>query len=332
MTFAELLEERGVLLADGATGTNLFERGLGPGDPPEFLNEERPEVVESLHSDFVEAGSDIILTNSFGANAYRLKLHKAEGRARELNRLAAGIARRVADAAGRPVIVAGDIGPTGELFRPLGELEHDGAVAAFSDQIAGLKEGGADIVWIETMSAPEELRAAAEAAISHEMPYVANASFDTAGRTMMGLMPRDLPNVFDGLDVPPAAVGANCGVGASDLLVSLLAISKDRPELAAVAKANCGIPQAVGGHVHYSGTPELMASYARLAVDAGARIVGGCCGTTPVHLAAMRGALDAHEKGERPSLERIVRETGPLVAPAAKGGAPRERRRRRARG
>src|SRR5271154_2560826 len=169
------------LLADGATGTNLFAMGLTSGDSPELWNAEHPDRIENLHRSFVDAGSDIILTNTFGANRRRLMLHKLEDRARELNRLAARNARKVADSAGRPVVVAGSVGPTGDLIAPLGPLSEDEAVDVFFEQIEALREGGADVAWIETMSAVEEIRAAARAAIRIGMPFVATASFDTAG-------------------------------------------------------------------------------------------------------------------------------------------------------
>lgn len=323
-----LLDTTRVLLADGATGTNLFAAGLGPGDPPELWNIDRPEAIAGLYRSFVEAGSDIILTNTFGANSYRLKLHKAEGRVHELNKRAAEIAREVADAAGRPVIVAGSIGPTGELFVPLGELTEAGAVEAFTQQAEGLKAGGADVAWIETMSAPEEIRAAARGAIAAGLPYTATASFDTAGRTMMGLSPGDLFAVFADLPEPPVAFGANCGVGASDLVMAVLDIVGGSGGVPVIAKANAGIPHFRGDEIHYSGTPELMADYARLAADSGARIIGGCCGSTPAHVRAMRAALDFHSPGDKPDRAAIEGALGALVAPASQA-RPRERQRRR---
>lgn len=332
---AALLAERRVLLADGATGTTLFSMGLESGDAPELWNDEFPDRIVALHQGFVDAGADIILTNSFGGTRHRLKLHHAQDRVHELNRKAAEIARDVADAANRPVIVAGSVGPTGELLQPLGALTYEEAVEAFREQIEGLKEGGADIAWIETMSAPDEIRAAAEAAIAAGLPYVYTGSFDTAGRTMMGLAPADIHGVADGLSEAPVAVGANCGVGASDILSSLLDMSEARPDTIMVVKGNCGIPEFRGTEIHYSGTPELMADYARLAVDAGARIVGGCCGTSCDHLVAMRAALDTHLKGPRPSVEDIVERIGPLRNKQASesggdsGRSPRRSRRAR---
>jgi methionine synthase I (cobalamin-dependent) len=312
---SDLLAQKTVLLADGATGTNLFEMGLMSGDPPEMWTVEHPDRIKTLHQRFVEAGADIILTNTFGGNRRRLALHKLDGRVVELNAAAARLAREVADAAGRPVVVAGSVGPTGDLFEPLGPMTEDEAVEVFCEQIEGLKAGGADVAWIETMSAPEEMRAAAKAAARAGMPYTVTASFDTAGKTMMGLPPAVMAGVADDLEQKPIAVGANCGVGASDLLVSVLSMTQTHPGAIVIAKANAGIPQFHGDHIHYSGTPELMANYARLAVDAGARIIGGCCGTSPEHLAAMRKAIDSHTKGARPDTSQVISEIGPLVAP-----------------
>ncbi|UDL89971.1 betaine--homocysteine S-methyltransferase [Mesorhizobium sp. PAMC28654] len=331
-----LLAEKGVLLADGATGTNLFAMGLEAGEAPELLNETAPDTITSLHQNFVDAGADIILTNSFGGTRHRLKLHHAQDRVHALNKRAAEIARAVADKAGRKVIVAGSVGPTGELLVPLGAMTYDEAVEAFAEQIEGLKEGGAEVAWIETMSAPDEIRAAAEAAIRVGLPYTYTGSFDTAGRTMMGLLPRDIHGVVDGLSEAPLGVGANCGVGASDILASLLDMTEAKPEATVIVKGNCGIPEFRGTEIHYSGTPELMADYVRLAVDAGAKIVGGCCGTSFQHLAAMRKALDAHQKADRPTVAAIVERIGPMrnkVATentAETSEARRERRRSRA--
>ncbi|MEY4184270.1 MAG: betaine--homocysteine S-methyltransferase [Actinomycetota bacterium] len=315
------------LLADGATGTNYFKVGLESGEPPEFWITDHPDRVTGLHQQFVDAGADIILTNTFGCNRHRLKLHNAQARVHELAAGAARLARSVADAASRPVVVAGSVGPTGELFEPLGALTHDEAVDAFAEQIEGLKEGGADVAWIETMSAPEEMRAAAEAAIRVGMPYVCTMSFDTAGRTMMGLAPNTLAAQFADLPVAPVAIGANCGVGASDILVSVLEMAGSTNPI--VCKGNCGIPKFEGTTITYSGTPELMAKYARLAVDAGARIIGGCCGTSPEHLQAMAESIAGYSQGPAPSVESIVSTIGPLTnkAPSADGASSGRRRR-----
>jgi len=327
----KLIEEKGALLADGATGTTLFGMGLEAGAAPELWNVDEPENIKELHRGFVQAGSDIILTNSFGGTRHRLKLHDAQERVHELNKAAAEIAREVANEVDRDVIIAGSVGPTGELLVPLGDLTYDACVEAFEEQMNGLKSGGVDVLWVETMSSPDEMKAAAQAANAVGMPFVVTASFDTAGRTMMGLLPKDLSAVFTEGE-KPMAVGANCGVGASDLLSSILDMTAANPEMMIVAKANCGIPQIKGDVVEYTGTPELMHDYTKLALDAGATIVGGCCGTSCDHLKEMRTAIDAYQKGDRPNLELIEKRIGPLVNKpanddASAAGKPRRRRR-----
>jgi 5-methyltetrahydrofolate--homocysteine methyltransferase len=327
---SDLLAEKGVLVADGATGTSLFAMGLEAGEAPELWNDTKPENITKLHQDFVDAGADIILTNTFGGTRHRLKLHHAQGRVLELNSKGAAIARAVADKAPKKVIVAGSVGPTGELLIPLGAMSYEDAVSSFAEQIEGLKAGGADVAWIETMSSPDEIRAAAEAAVKVGMPFVYTGSFDTAGKTMMGLAPKDLPGVATDIGEGPIAVGANCGVGASDILATLLSMSEANPDATIVIKGNCGIPEFRGEKIHYSGTPPLMAEYAHLAMDGGAKIIGGCCGTSCEHLAAIRQAVDSHTPGPRPTLEVIVEKIGPLRNKTAEEQtAPRERRSRR---
>jgi len=318
---SELLAARGVLLADGATGTNLFNMGLSSGDAPEFWNVLHPERITALYASAVEAGSDLFLTNTFGGNASRLKLHEAQGRVRELNRAGAEIGRAVADKAGRKVLVAGSIGPTGEIFAPMGTLTHAVAVEMFHEQAEGLKEGGCDVLWVETISAAEEYRAAAEGCALAGMPWVGTMSFDTAGRTMMGVTSADLVKLVGKLANPPVGFGANCGTGSSDLMRTILGFIALGPELPVVAKGNAGIPKYVDGAIKYDGTPELMADYAVLARAAGARIIGGCCGTMPVHLRAMREALDTRPLGERPTLDEITAALGPFSS-ASDGTEP----------
>ena len=212
-----LLAERGHLIADGAMGTNLFALGLETGDSPELWNVEHPDRVATVHRAFLEAGSDIVLTNSFGGSRHRLKLHHAQDRVGELNAAAARIARAEADAfagrTGRRALVAGSMGPTGELFVPLGALTPEEGVEAFAEQAAGLAEGGADLLWIETMSAPEEVTAAVAGAARTGLPFVVTMTFDTNRRTMMGLTPDGFASFAQSLTPRPAAIGANCGVG-----------------------------------------------------------------------------------------------------------------------
>ena len=329
----ELLSTRDWLMADGATGTNLFNMGLASGDAPEFWNIDHPERIRTLYRNAVEAGSDIFLTNSFGANASRLKLHDAASRAFELSRLAAALGRDVADAAGRKVVVAGSVGPTGEIMGTVGTLSHETAVEMFEETAAGLKEGGADVLWVETISAPEEFAAAAEAFANVGMPWCGTMSFDTAGRTMMGLTSADMVAMVEKLPNPPIAYGANCGVGASDLLRTVLGFAAQGSTRPIISKGNAGIPKYVDGHIHYDGTPELMAEYAVMARDCGATIIGGCCGTMPEHLEKMHEALSTRPRGPRPTLDTIAEVLGGFSSASDGTGedaaAPRRKSRRR---
>ncbi len=331
----ELLSTRDWLLADGATGTNLFNMGLGSGDSPEVWNVEKPEIIRKLYAGPIEAGSDIFLTNTFGGNASRLALHKLQDRVGEFNRAGAEIGREMADRAGRRIVVAGSMGPTGEVMAPLGALTRERAVEMFEEQAEGLKAGGVDVLWIETISAPEEYRAAAEAAVRVGLPWCGTMSFDTAGRTMMGTTSADMTRLVGKMDPAPVAFGANCGVGASDLLRTVLGFKEAGAPRPVIAKGNAGIPKYVDGHIHYDGTPEVMADYAVLARDCGARIIGGCCGTTPAHLVAMREALESRPAGEAPSLEEIEAKLGGFSSAndgTGEGAAPKRERRGRRRG
>ncbi len=332
--FTDLLAEKGVLLADGATGTNLFNMGLMSGDAPELWNTDQPKKIIALYKGAVDAGSDLFLTNSFGANAARLKLHDAQNRVHELSRVAAELAREVADTAGRPVVVAGSVGPTGEIMEPVGALTHALAVEIFHETADGLKAGGADVGWLETISAPEEYRAAAEGFALAGLPWVGTMSFDTAGRTMMGVTSAGMVEMIEEIDNPPLAFGANCGTGASDLLRTVLGFAAKGSTLPIVAKGNAGIPKYHDGHIHYDGTPELMATYAVMARNCGAQIIGGCCGTMPSHLEKMREALDTIPRGDAPDLEEITAALGAFSSEsdgtdgAGPTRAPRRGRRR----
>ncbi|MGQ7843204.1 betaine--homocysteine S-methyltransferase [Granulosicoccus sp. 3-233] len=312
-----LLDTRQLLLADGATGTNLFAAGLQTGDAPELWNTERSDRITDLHRSFVNAGSDIILTNSFGGTHYRLALHKAGHRVAELNQSAARLARAEADAVDRTVLVAGSMGPTGEILQPNGSVSIDEARRAFAEQAEALAEGGVDILWIETISSAEEIEAAVLGAATIGLPIVYTVSIDTNGRTMMGLTPAETLKISTSLNTPIAAVGSNCGVGASEVVAAICNLQAATKNLgvnpALVAKANCGIPDYVDGKIVYSGTPELMAQYAILAANAGASIIGGCCGTTPEHVSAMREAIDQWQPGSpSPDVDTITRVLGEL--------------------
>ncbi|MEO1191811.1 MAG: betaine--homocysteine S-methyltransferase [Pseudomonadota bacterium] len=308
-----LLDAQGWVLTDGATGTNLFARGLQSGDAPELWNLHEPERVRAHYRSFLEAGSDLVLTNSFGGTANRLRLHGAEGQVFEINKAAAKLLREEAEKLGRQVLVAGSMGPTGDLFVPLGPLTYEEGVEAFAAQAQGLAAGGADLLWIETISSVEEIRAAVAGAARIGLPLIATLSFDTNGRTMMGITPAEWAELAHCLPAPLAAYGANCGTGAAELLATLVGLKEAaKPGDHLVAKANCGIPQWIEGAIRYDGTPEMMADYARLARDAGASFIGGCCGTTPGHIAAIRESLQEHMPGTPPSLETIASRLGTL--------------------
>ena len=319
------------LLTDGATGTNLFDMGLMSGDAPELWNEEYPKKITKLHKDAVDAGSDIFLTNSFGSNALRLKLHNCGNRAFDLSKISAEIARDVADTYNREVFVAGSVGPTGEIMEPIGKLSHELAVEVFHEQAQGLKEGGADLLWLETISAPEEFKAAAEAFSYIELPWVGTMSFDTAGRTMMGTSPAAMVDLISSIPNKPMAFGANCGTGAPDLLRTVQDFAETSPNSILIAKGNAGIPKYVDGHILYDGTPELMAKYAVMARNSGAKIIGGCCGTKPEHLSSMRAALENDVIGPVPSLQQVELEIGPFsskIRTETKERKPKKRRHR----
>jgi 5-methyltetrahydrofolate--homocysteine methyltransferase len=306
----KLLAERDWLLADGATGTNLFNLGLEAGDAPEMWNVDKPDNIRTLYKGAVDAGSDIFLTNTFGGNASRLKLHNAADQVHELNRVGAALGREIADASGRTVVVAGSVGPTGEIMSPMGTLTHERAVEMFHEQAEGLKAGGADVVWVETISAAEEFIAAAEAFALAGMPWCGTMSFDTAGRTMMGHTSADMTKMVSKIKYQPIGFGANCGVGASDLLRTILGLAQTADDAVLISKGNAGIPKYHDGHIHYDGTPALMGEYAVLARNCGARIIGGCCGTTPEHLVAMRTALENTPQGPTPTAEDITSALG----------------------
>lgn len=274
-------------------GTTLFGMGLESGDCPERLNIEQPGMISEVHRLFVEAGSDLFLTNTFGGNRCRLALHGLEERVAEFNRAGVEIGRQVASEASRAVAVAASVGPTGDLFEPLGPLSHGDGVEVFREQMEALVEAGADVLWIETLSSWEEISAATEAASGFDIPYAVTLSFDTNGRTMMGLRPSEFGEWWTELspDGRPAALGANCGTGLDEALVAAAAIAETAPAACVIVKSNCGIPVYEGGALTYPQGPDLMESYARQAVDAGCRIIGTCCGSTPLHIREIRSTL-----------------------------------------
>lgn len=323
----ELLESREYLLADGATGTNLMGMGLPPGQAPDLWNLDQPEKVARLHDSFLAVGADIILTNTFGANRCRLDLDKAGDRTVEINEAGASIACAAKEAAGRPVVVAGSMGPTGEIMVPHGPLTADRADEVFTEQAEALVRGGVDVLWIETVYAFEELRSAVGAAARTGLPVVSTMTFDTAGRTMMGDSPADAAAFIQTLPTPVVAYGANCGVGPATLVDAIRGLRRGgREEDVIVAKGNCGVPELVDGEVVFRGDEEIMAVYARLARDAGARIIGGCCGTSPEHLAAIGRSLEGYTPGQSPDTETIEAALGTIDRSEGRKGRRRSRR------
>jgi len=289
----ELLRQPGVILADGAMGTMLFEAGLEFGSPPESWNVEHPDRVETIQRDYVQAGAQIILTNTFGGTRFRLELHGLEPRVAELNRAGVAIARKAIEAAGGSALVAGDIGPSGGMLAPLGSLTFEDLTAGFAQQAATLAEAGVDLFWIETMASLEEMHAAMlgvqQAAPGR--PMITTMTFDTRGFTMMGVSPEKAVEAVLGWGAD--AAGGNCGNGPDEVLEVLRKMRAVAPQALLVAKANAGIPELVGGRAVYRAGPQVMAEHAVAAARAGARIVGACCGSTPAHLHAMAEALSA---------------------------------------
>jgi 5-methyltetrahydrofolate--homocysteine methyltransferase len=281
----------GVLIADGATGTMLQAAGLPVGMPVEAWILERPEQIVALHRAYLEAGSQLILTSTFGGTRARLKKVGLDAQVGEINRRAAALARQ---AAGDELYVVGDLGPTGELLHPLGTLTYEAAVELFAEQAQALAAGGVDCLWVETMSDLNEARAAvAGAQQAGKLPIFCTFSFDTRGRTSMGVSPAQAAQAMAALGV--AAVGANCGHAPEEVIELLPQMHEAAPQAILIAKPNAGIPRLVKRQVVYDATAERMAELARRYVELGARIVGSCCGSSPKHIAAMAAALKRGE-------------------------------------
>jgi 5-methyltetrahydrofolate--homocysteine methyltransferase len=286
-----VLKRAGPVLADGAMGTMLFEAGLQFGDPPEAWNLEHPDRVQAIHRAYLDAGSQIILTNTFGGNRFRLGMHNLQAKVPELNRAAVEIAREAAREAGGRALVAGDIGPSGGILLPVGEMQFVETVAGFAEQAMALVAGGVDVIWIETMSDLEEVRAAIEGVrqASPRLPIIASMTFDTRGHTMMGVTPEEAVRALSGWGA--AAVGGNCGNGPDEILAVVQKMRAAAPGVVLVAKANAGLPELQNGRAVYRAGPKVMADYALAVSAAGAHIVGACCGSTPDHVRAMAEAL-----------------------------------------
>jgi methionine synthase I (cobalamin-dependent) len=288
-TFLDLLAARPVVLADGATGTNYQNMGIEPGVAPEEWVVDAPDNVRALHRRFLDAGSDLVLTCTFGATTPRLADGPLAGRSREVNLRAAELAR---EEAGEDRLVAGSLGPTGQLPEPYGLLTREVAVEAYADQARALADGGVDLLVLETFFALEEALWAIEGVQSvSDLPLVMSFSFDQGTHTMMGLSPADVVAAVAPLGV--AALGANCGRSLADTDAVVDEFVAAAPGIPLWIKPNAGVPRIVGDTVVYDAGPAQLAEHVRAYADKGARIVGGCCGSTPEHIAAIAAALTA---------------------------------------
>ena len=292
---ADLVAVKGCVVIDGAMGTQLFAVGLDSGDSPELWNVDRPTEIQAVHRSYFQAGADVVLTNSFGGNRFRLELHGLERRVRELNRAAARNARIAADEeaehSGRPVLVAGSMGPTGSLMVPMGDLTSAACESVFAEQAEGLATGGADLLWIETMSDLDEAEAAVIGAREGaDLPVVVTMSFDTSGHTMMGVSGDEAGRRLGGLGL--VAMGANCGSILADTEAAVVQfVAAAHADTLVVSKPNAGIPVWRGDALTYDGTPDVMAACAHRMRIAGAVIIGACCGSTPTHIAEIASVL-----------------------------------------
>ena len=286
-----LLGERRPVLLDGGMGTLLQDSGLEDGAPGELWNLENQDAVRAAHAAYAEAGARLLTTNTFGGTRPRLDMHGLGERLHEVNANAARIARAVADEHG--LLVAGDLGPTGELLAPLGILTGEDAQALFAEQLRGLLDGGIDLVLVETLSDLAEADAALAAAreVAPDLPVMVTLSFDTNLRSMMGVRPADAVTHLAAAGAD--AVGANCGRGPEEMELIAAEMVAARPDgLLFVAQSNAGLPQVVGDHFEYDATEADMAEHAQRLVDLGIDLVGGCCGSTPLHIAARAASLD----------------------------------------
>ena len=289
--FLERLNNNEVFVADGATGSNLQRMGLKPGKPPEDLIIDDPDILLRLASSFVEAGSDIILTCTFGGTRLRMKDSQYQDRTPEVNMRAVEIARK-AGSAREGVLVAGSMGPVGALVKPYGPLEEEEVRATFAEQAKALTEGGADLLLIETMFAFEETTPAFEGARSaSDLPIVVSFSYDRGVRSMMGVKPKDVIQKYS--EMGAAVVGANCGTTLENMELVIKEYAETLPNFPLWAKPNAGVP-----HMDietelgvYDMGPQDMARFSKCYMELGAKIVGGCCGNTPEHVAAIVKAV-----------------------------------------
>ncbi len=282
--FTEILHEKKILISDGATGSNLQQRGLDKGKAAEAWVLENPDAIKQLHLDFLKAGSDILLTCTFGGNQLRLEHAGLADKVAEVNTRAVQIAQEAA--AGKPVLIAGSMGPLGQMLKPLGLLEIDDAKKIYADQAQALDKAGVDFLLIETQFDINEATAAIQGTQSvSDLPVICSFSYDRGVKTMMGTSPTKMAEAFNNMNL--TALGINCGKSLQDNLACLQELKK-ATDLPIWFKPNAGLPNVdESGNAVYSTTPEDMGNKAAEWVAEGAVIIGGCCGTSPAHLAAM---------------------------------------------
>jgi 5-methyltetrahydrofolate--homocysteine methyltransferase len=296
-SFVDRLKAGEILIADGATATNYQQIGMAIGVAPEEWILDQPEKVLGLHRAFIEAGSDIILTDTFGATSPRLRESRYGGRTADLNHRAVALALEAASMS-PGVLVAGSMGPTGMLMEPLGELTSAAAADAYAEQAGALSEGGADLLLLETFFALDEALAAIEGVRrSSALPLVVSFSFDRGTRTMMGLSPTSVIESIAPLEV--AAIGANCGRSLGDMERVVAELAGVGAGIPLWIKPNAGLPSMIGDVARYDTGPAEMAAFARRYVDAGAQVVGGCCGSSPEHIRAIAAAARSIQSSRR---------------------------------
>jgi 5-methyltetrahydrofolate--homocysteine methyltransferase len=316
------LQEASPLLSDGAMSTMLQDAGLTDGGAPELWNVKAPDKVQAIYQGYIDAGSKIISTNTFGGTSARLKLHNLQDQVYELNEAGVRLAKEVAEPAG--VLVAASVGPSGELIEPLGPLTLEAALEIFAEQAEALAAGGADFILIETMSDLREVEAAIKGAQkATDLPIVVTMTFDTNYHTMMGVSPAQAVQTISQWGVQ--VIGANCGNGPGEVEAVMTEMAQSRPEgVYLMAQSNAGMPQYNKGVISYDGTPEVMANYALTMRRLGVNIIGGCCGTTPAHLRSMAAALEAAK--DEPILGPVSTEGAGIESDESRAARRDERR------
>ncbi|HEY7513698.1 MAG TPA: homocysteine S-methyltransferase family protein, partial [Vicinamibacteria bacterium] len=307
--FLERLEE-GVVVCDGAMGTMLYARGVFLNRCFDELNLSNAALVRAVHEEYLDAGADVVETNTFGAHRYKLGPHGLEGQVRKINREGARLAREAAQGRG---LVAGSIGPIGKPLAPLGNVSFADAVGAYREQAEGLHEGGVDFFIVETLPSLDQARAALEAvrAVAADAPVVVSLTFNEEGTTFYGDTPEAVVEALEGLGVP--VIGANCSQGPQAMLQTVERMAGAAKSAKLMAQPNAGAPSLVEGRYVYLCTPEYMASYARRFLAAGVSFVGGCCGTTPAHIKNLVRSV----RMVRPSKETVT-----ILPPARVKEAP----------